>query len=175
MKVGLTGHQDLGSSENRAWVANALRKEIAKPSLTEGFTSLANGADQLYALLLTQIGKPYTVVVPCRRYELTFTSLDIRDRYRHLLDGARERVDLDFVEPTEEAFWAAGKKVVELSDYLIAVWNGRPAKGLGGTADVVRFGLNQGKLVVHINLLTRTVRRLGQPASCSSSDAYRDV
>jgi hypothetical protein len=33
----------------------------------------------------------------------------------------------------------AGEKVVDLSDTLLAVWDGLPAKGYGGTADVVTY------------------------------------
>ena len=34
---------------------------------------------------------------------------------------------------------AAGRLLVERSDRLIAVWDGLPARGPGGTADVVAY------------------------------------
>jgi len=36
----------------------------------------------------------------------------------------------------EDAYMAAGRRVVDLSDVMIAVWNAKPAKGKGGTADI---------------------------------------
>jgi hypothetical protein len=59
-------------------------------------------------------------------------------------------IKLEFDEPTEEAFWAAGQRVVEESEQLIAVWDGRPAGGLGGTADVVAYAQKLGKNVLVI-------------------------
>lgn len=56
---------------------------------------------------------------------------------------------LPFSEPSEEAFYAAGKAVVDACDWLIAVWDGEPARGLGGSADVVAYARNRGK-VVHV-------------------------
>ena len=46
---------------------------------------------------------------------------------------------LEFDAPSEEAFLAAGQRVVELSDELLAVWDGKKAAGLGGTADIVGY------------------------------------
>jgi len=54
---------------------------------------------------------------------------------------------LAFREPSEEAFFAAGKAVVDACDWLIAVWDGEPARGLGGSADVVAYARNQGRRV----------------------------
>jgi len=117
--------------------------------------SLARGADQLYATLLQRVGKPFMVVLPCVHYEKTFTEKDDVERYRALIEQARQIVRLDFIEPSEEAFWAAGQRVVELSEYLLAVWNGLPAKGLGGTADVVEYAIARGIRVMHIDPLKR--------------------
>src|SRR5271165_2228772 len=36
----------------------------------------------------------------------------------------------------EDAYMAAGRRVVDLSDVMIAVWIAKPAKGKGGTADI---------------------------------------
>lgn len=59
----------------------------------------------------------------------------------------------------EESYLAAGQKVVELSNVMIAVWNGKPAAGLGGTADIVDYARQKNKQICHINPLTRTVTK----------------
>ncbi len=157
MKAGLTGHQNLGSSETVAWVVATLTEVIVKYEVHYGFTSLAIGADQLFAKILRDRNIPYTAVLPCREIEKTFkTPVDL-ENYRRLLENATEAETLDFVEPAEIAFFEAGKRVVDLSDLLIAVWNGLPAKGLGGTADAVKYALDQKKRVVHINPITKQV------------------
>lgn len=65
--------------------------------------------------------------------------------FRRLLALASEEVLLPFSAPAEDAFWAAGREVVERSDKLLAIWDGLPAAGLGGTADVVRYARAAGK------------------------------
>ncbi len=164
MRVGITGHQDLGTPDDVEWVTEQLRTRVNSQTLHAGVTSLAIGADQLYASLLTLYQKPFTALIPCRHYESTFTTPQHLERYRVLLEQADEVVYLPFDEPSSQVFWEAGQRVVESSDYMIAVWNGLPAKGLGGTGDVVRHCLDLGRAVLHINPRTRQVEELIETA-----------
>jgi hypothetical protein len=66
---------------------------------------------------------------------------------------------LDTHGTDEDAYLAAGQRVVELSDIVLAVWNGKPAKGKGGTADVVAYAIRRGMPLIHINPISRTVRQ----------------
>jgi len=47
--------------------------------------------------------------------------------------------------------WVEG----ELTKLLVAVWNGQPARGPGGTADAVAFARGLGRRVVHVNPAAR--------------------
>ena len=157
MKAGITGHQNLGDAETVAWVMTSLKNAIVQNNVQHGFTSLAIGADQLFAQILHDKNIPYTAVLPCREIEKTFkTSVDL-ENYRRLLKNATEVETLDFIEPSESAFFEAGKRVVDLADIVIAVWNGQPAKGLGGTADAVKYAFFRKKCVLHINPITQQV------------------
>ena len=49
-------------------------------------------------------------------------------------------------------------RVVELSDIVLAVWNGKPAKGKGGTADVVAYAIRRGVPLIHIDSAWRVGR-----------------
>jgi hypothetical protein len=62
-------------------------------------------------------------------------SEDDSPRVRGLVAGARRRQAS--AQQVEDAYRAAGEAVVERSDVLLAVWDGRRAKGIGGTAEVV--------------------------------------
>jgi hypothetical protein len=117
------------------------------------------GGDQLFAGLLLKNKLPYKAIIPCRRYEETFETPE-RANYFFLLSKAQERVNLDFENPSEIAFYAAGKRVVEESSILIAVWDGQRAHGLGGTGDIVRYALQIGRVVVHLNHLSRKVEQI---------------
>jgi hypothetical protein len=136
--IGCTGHRDLPSGA-LAYVRSGILAELPHDSdHLVGICSLAIGADQLFARLVLDVGGQLHVVIPSSRYEDTFAPDEIGP-YRALLDRARESETLAFPEPSEDAFLAAGKRVAELSDALIAVWDGQPALGKGGTADIVAF------------------------------------
>jgi hypothetical protein len=145
--LGVTGHQTI-PPEARELVVGAIRDILseADPPLS-AVTSLAAGADQLFATEFLRTGGHLQVIVPSRRYEQTFTTDEDLALFRSLLAAAQVVTRLDYEEPSEEAFLAAGKIVVDNCERLIAVWDGEPARGLGGTADVVRYAREAGKAV----------------------------
>lgn len=158
-RVGITGHQRLEEPNAWSWVADALRSELAKirPPLI-AVTSLAIGADQLFARLALEVGGTIQAVLPYAGIERSFSSRDVV-LYQELVKHAKLEV-LRTPGTDEDAYLAAGQRVVNLSDVVFAVWNGRPAKGKGGTADVVAYALKQGVPVTHIDPTSRTVHRL---------------
>ena len=160
MNVGIAGHQHLGSSETEAWVRETLQQLIEDYRVTHGFTCLAAGADQLYAELLTNRGIPYTPILPCRRYEEAFADACARERFNRLLSAAPKIVWLDFDRPSQAAFFEAGKEVVDRSNMIFAVWDGQPARGIGGTADVVSYALTRRVPVIHLDTTRLTVTPL---------------
>ena len=145
--LGVTGHQTIPPAA-RDFVVTAIKdilRDVASP--LRAFTSLAAGADQMVAAELVQAGGRLHVIVPSRDYEQTFTAAEDLALFRSLLKAADAVTELDFEEPSEEAFLAAGKSVVDNCAVLIAVWDGKPARGLGGTADVVGYARDTGKAV----------------------------
>lgn len=163
MNIGITGHQDIGTADDIAWVTEQLRALIAKQTDIAGITSLAVGADQLFATLLVEQRKPFTVIVPCENYEETFSTSEDLARYTALLKQASDVMRLPYDQPGEKAYWEAGKRVAASADVIAAVWNGLPAKGLGGTADVVRYCQEIGKKVLHFNPRTHEVVAIWPP------------
>jgi len=149
MVVGVTGHQDIPSTAVD-YIKRALDTEItAIPGLV-GVCSLAAGGDQLFAEALLKHGGVLNVVVPCLAYETAFSREADRAEYARLLEKADDVVRLEYPEPSEEAFFAAGMQIVDMADKLIAIWDGRPARGHGGTADVVEYASGHKKTVVVI-------------------------
>lgn len=159
MRVGITGHQRLEDPEGWPWVAGVMREELARvaPPLV-GVTSLAVGADQLLAQLILERGGTIHAVLPFADIERSFAPEDV-SAYRQLARQATIEV-LDTPGTDEDAYLAAGQRVVEMSNLILAVWNGKPAKGKGGTADVVAYARRRGVPLIHIDPVARTVRRL---------------
>jgi hypothetical protein len=113
----------------------------------EALSSLAAGADQLFAEIALACGAELVVVTPSRDFEAGFADPAELAGYRGLKKQAREEILLDYPCASELAYLAAGKYIVDRSDLLLAVWDGKPARGLGGTADVVAYARESGKRV----------------------------
>ena len=115
--------------------------EVARPII--GACSLAVGADQVFAEEVLAAGGSLHIIVPALDYESTFSRHSLV-RFQQLLAIAATVEVLDFETSSEEAFLAAGRRVVELADVMLAVWDGQPARGLGGTADIVAYAKKRG-------------------------------
>jgi len=148
VRVGISGHQRLPEAAERLLVEE-IKALCAEPGQCVVVSSLAAGADQISAATALEAGAALEVVVPCLRYEETFNPGALSS-YRRLLGAAADTRILPFTAPTEESFLAAGVVVVERCDLLVAVWDGEPARGLGGTADVVGYALQVGRSVMKV-------------------------
>jgi len=165
MIVGVTGHQNLGAEDDVSWTRTTLREALASLPISSGLTSLAVGADQIFAELLIEARIPYALVLPCAGYENSFGKAADLERFQSLMAQAHKTHQLPFSAPCEEAYFAAGKWIVMHCELLIAIWNGRPARGLGGTADVVKFAQAETRPILHINPVEHTTHRLMGPDS----------
>lgn len=157
MKVGITGHQRLDEASAWGWVESTINRELdtlATPLMA--VSSLAIGADQLFASLVLRRGGQIYAVIPFPEYERTFGPEDVA-AYRQILAKASSVEILQTVGTDEDAYLAAGRRIVELVDLMFAIWNGHPAKGKGGTADIVAYAIERGTRLIHINPLNRTI------------------
>ncbi|HJR82686.1 MAG TPA: DUF4231 domain-containing protein [Sphingomicrobium sp.] len=125
----------------------------AGPSRILFVSPLADGADQIGAELALELGFELHAVLPFTR-ERTRTDLsddDSRAKFDALLARATCVLELAGEEAHElEAYVMAGRATVAHCDMLIAVWDGLPPRGRGGTGEVVRFAFERATPVVHI-------------------------
>lgn len=140
VRVGVTGHRSVPMSL-LPYVRSALRRQLARRDVElKAFSSLAAGADQLFADVALAEGVPVTAVIPgMDYYEAHLGDDEARATYRRILSSCADRVDLPLQPTHEKAYFAAGRWIVDHADRLIAVWDGRPARGPGGTGDVVAY------------------------------------
>ncbi|GGM94806.1 hypothetical protein [Streptomyces fuscichromogenes] len=143
-RVGVTGHRAIPASVLPA-VRSALRRQFSRTDVElEALSCLAAGADQLFADIALAHGVPVTAVIPGMDYEAHLGDEDVRTTYRRILRSCATRVDLPLQPTHEQAYFAAGCWIVDHCDHLIAVWDGHPARGLGGTGDVVAYARRSG-------------------------------
>jgi hypothetical protein len=144
MIIGITGHQEL---REKGATRRALVNIVSALMPCVGLTSLAAGTDQLFAEVCGELGVTYQAVIPASHYASSFASDSDRLSFLALCSSASEVICLPFAEPSESAFLAAGRWIAQRSDAMIAVWDGQPSHGLGGTADIVEYARLLGKPV----------------------------
>lgn len=142
-RIGVTGHRSIPAAVLPS-VRTGIRRLLQGDEELEALSSLAAGADQLFADIALERGIPVTAVIPGMDYEAHLGDADTRASYRRLLDSCRTRVKLPEEATHEEAYFAAGRWIVDHVDRLVAVWDGLPARGLGGTGDVVAYARRTG-------------------------------
>ncbi|MGW4121895.1 hypothetical protein [Nocardia sp. NPDC004711] len=138
--VAITGHRGLPAT-TLALVDRALRLEVAlriRPGGPPpvGVSCLADGPDALFAQAILDAGGVLIAVVPARRYRASLPAFH-HPVYDHLLTAADRVIELDREESNPEAHQAGSLRMLDEAGELLAVWDGLPARGFGGTADVV--------------------------------------
>ncbi len=166
--IGTTGHRalpfDMALIVN---MDNALGKLVLGKERVEILSPLAEGADRLLVRQLMGQGADTTlsVLLPMdmEEYMMDFESEGSRLEFRSLVQWA---VAVDVVNipsmpdgpsgPEEIralAYEACGHQMVERCDILIALWDGRSARGRGGTGEVVEYARKLGRPILWIHTI----------------------
>jgi hypothetical protein len=177
LRVGITGHRDF---EDPSSLIPAVREALTQvrrmvTSLSDdelvlvAVSSLAEGADRLVAeLVLEEPGSllEAALPLPTADYLADFQEPESRQQFEEL----RRRASRTWIAPKtasrEEAYERAGCYVVDRSDVVVALWDGEPARGRGGTAAVVAYARDRRVPMVWVQ--TR-----GNPAVVNETDGPR--
>lgn len=141
--VGVTGHRFLADpTKLNAGVETALRRiERSFPREPLAVISpLAEGADRLVAQHFLERPGTHLIVplpLPQSDYMTDFASNSSREEFLHLLAQADEVITLPPESSRDQAYTAVGWYVLEHSNVLIALWDGKTAQGVGGTGEIV--------------------------------------
>jgi hypothetical protein len=173
LRVGVTGHRKLDASEElRARVREGLRmlqvaaEQVLRdsgmsyaetPPMFRAVSPLAEGADRLFATEAIALGFQLDCPLPFSQteYEKDFPTVESVKEFRDLLSHAEERV-LELDGPTQDAersaaYESVGRVVLDQCDLLMAIWDGEPAKGAGGTGQIVERARRRGMPILWIN------------------------
>ncbi len=162
--IGVSGHQHLGDEKAVDFVAEQFKqllKGFREKAAERGQdvvvrSALAIGADRLFIKEALELGVTVEAVIPCACYEMIFSAVD-REEYYDLLNRVKLVHKLSKGECSDSAYLAAGHWIVENSDVVVLAWNGYPAAGKGGTADVASYARFLGRYWVHIHTRLYTV------------------
>ncbi|TDC96975.1 hypothetical protein [Actinomadura sp. 7K507] len=162
MRIAITGHRDL-DERTTALVDAAIRGRLrARPAREfTGVSCLAAGADQIFARAVLELGGDLEVIVPATGYAAALGT-PARGGFEELKARASRVRALAHARPGPGPYRDAGVKMLDRADHLIAVWDGTPAQGPGGTAEVVENARTAG-VTVHV-IWPAGARRTGTPA-----------
>lgn len=169
LRLGVTGHRlnqlpEAAHPKIRAAIDTALSRVAAAASEAgHGHTklllisALAEGADRIAAE--AALARRWRMISPLpfkrARYEedfpdsvTEFRTLYARAIAHHEIDGEKLAAEQGF---SAAGYAAVGREIATHCEVLLAVWNGKPPKGPGGTAEVCALALQKGAPVLWID------------------------
>ncbi len=117
------------------------------------YSSLAEGADRLAARhALELLDVELIVPLPMKKEDLlSGSSEDSKKEFLELLALASRIIEMPTGSTPAGAYESAGRFILEHIDVLIALWDGRPPKGPGGTGQMVAEARARGIPLVWIH------------------------
>lgn len=169
LTLGITGHRasrmtDIDTVTTRvAEVVAAVRAGVerldAQPWFREDpprlrvMSALAEGADRIVADIAMDNGFELDAVLPfpADDYSQDFLDQASHDHFNALLRAAGRLLVLPGKrDPDSRAYALIGEALVAHSTVVVAVWDGAPALGRGGTGEVVARAIETNVPVIHI-------------------------
>ncbi|UKY54938.1 hypothetical protein [Streptomyces inhibens] len=144
MRVGITGHRGLDQDverQVRGLLDDAVREW--EPAELVAVSCIADGPDSWFAEAVLKHGGHLEVVVPAREYRSGLPSWH-HPTYDALLRQAVDVHETGLTTSDSAAHMAGSEILVGLAGQLLAVWDGKPARSHGGTADVVAYAERTG-------------------------------
>jgi hypothetical protein len=143
--IGVTGHRDVPAEEEGKLrerfgeILESLRVQHPSTPLLV-LSGLASGADLIAAEEATDRGIAVLACLPMAQseYEKDFTSAEL-ERFRRMLARCWNVAVVGAAKTREEDYVDVAMFIAYYCHILVAFWDGLPARGPGGTADVVAY------------------------------------
>jgi hypothetical protein len=152
--VGFTGHRQI---EHPQKIASAIGEAVDylranAPGEWVALASVAEGGDQLFVREVLARGMSWHAILPlpAREFAADFSAEKWAEVEALLQQSEHLQVAND-EGPREDAYLDCGLETVNGADLLIAVWDGEPARGKGGTADVIDYARSIGRPIIIID------------------------
>jgi hypothetical protein len=160
--IGFTGHRQV----NDAKAVERVLGEVLAGLKAEGnvewlaLSSIAAGSDMSFARSALALGMGWETILPLPPAEFRRDFSEAEWREVEQLLGAAEHVRVISERPRrDDAYLDCGMETVNHCDVLLAVWDGEPARGRGGTAEIVAYAREMGRPLVIVDATTFVVRR----------------
>ena len=158
--VGFSGHRQIHHSAAPAVRAALEMLRHEGPGEWIALSSVAAGTDTIFAQQALALGLAWHVVLPLPPAEFRHDFSPAEWKVAEALLSEAEQVSVvGGTGSRDDAYLDCGLETVNECDVLIALWDGQPARGRGGTADVVAYARELKKPLVIIDAVTFETRR----------------
>lgn len=155
--IGITGHRFLGQTAELIPCIDAVLDHITahwSGATLTALSALAEGSDRLVARRI--LIRPHAKLVAplpmsVEEYVQDFNSARSQEEFSELLAQADEIICFPSALTRPAAYEIAGQYIIGHCDVLIALWNGQPPHGDGGTGAVVALARAQKRPLVWIS------------------------
>lgn len=160
--VGFSGHRSVDNPQGVARAITTALESLRQEAPGEwlALSSVADGSDQMFVAQARSLGLSWHAILPLPKAEFQkdFSAADWSAVETMLTHAEHVRVITEN-GTRDDAYLDCGMETVNGADVLLAVWDGQPARGKGGTADVVHYAKSLGKAVLVIDAVTLEIRR----------------
>lgn len=126
----------------------------SEPPLLRILSPIAEGSDRIVANAGLALGADLQCPLPFHEEEYCrdFSTESSRDEFHALLAKASAVFQVDGSrDASAAAYERIGRLVLEQSDFLIAIWDGEPAAGRGGTTQIIQEAIDQNIPVIWLH------------------------
>jgi len=139
-------------------------------------SSLAEGSDRIVSEAGLAAGFRLEAVLPFKQseYARDFATDASRREFERLLARASDVFELDGAsDQRPRAYEAAGLFMLANVDLLIAIWDGQPAAGIGGTEEIVNRAIADGRVVIWIEPVHPHAIKISAPVNADARPKTR--
>jgi hypothetical protein len=167
LAVGFTGHRKVPyETKSRQVIRDFLaQQKESHRGVMYGISSAAAGGDQLFAESCIELNIPLRILLPrpAEQFRADFDDATW-ERTARIIENAISVEVTGRHEARNEQYYDCGIQTVAESQLLIALWDGEPSRGIGGTQEIVSYARKTGHPIAWIHSETGALQFLNKEA-----------
>ncbi|MCJ7624195.1 MAG: hypothetical protein MUO76_11880 [Anaerolineaceae bacterium] len=156
INIAVSGHRlldDVGHLAQAIRSAGTRIRECFPDQRFQVYSCLAEGSDRLLAReLIKALAADLIAVLPLpeKEYLKDFRTTESVQEFEHLKQLATNVITLEQEHTRPHAYQAANHYLIHHCEGLVVIWDGLPARGEGGTGEIVSIARQAGKALLWI-------------------------